>query len=248
MLGPYLQGIVFEKIASSYASALHDLPFNPYSQYCFLDRQSGALVWQVNTLTDEAAEQIIKPLQTIGSINIKKKDIKLQVAQTSLKTIALKQLTDLIYSCEQTKTSIQILTPISFKSAGNYIHIPNLRLLFQNLIMRYGQAYSGSNEVDQQTIDYIGEHARMTSYSLRSAYYENISTSGIKIPAFIGSMTISVKGPQPMTGLAHMLLQFAEYAGIGIKTSMGMGGVLCLTGKQAEASVGASKGTEEIIG
>jgi CRISPR-associated endoribonuclease Cas6 len=93
--------------------------------------------------------------------------------------------------------------------------------------MHYSQIYEGDNEVDPDTVDYIDQHARITAYHLRSQYFDHAADSGKKIPAFVGSLTIGTKGPQALTGLAHMLLSFGEYAGIGIKTSMGMGGVTC---------------------
>jgi CRISPR/Cas system endoribonuclease Cas6 (RAMP superfamily) len=65
-LGPYLQGFLMKSIASDYADHLHTLPFNPYSQY--LTEENGQLAWVLSTLTDEATEQIIKPLSEVSSI------------------------------------------------------------------------------------------------------------------------------------------------------------------------------------
>ena len=48
---------------------------------------------------------------------------------------------------------------------------------------------------------------------------------GVTIPSFIGEVTIKITGPQMMVNLANMLAAFGEYAGIGIKTSIGMGAV-----------------------
>lgn len=36
---------------------------------------------------------------------------------------------------------------------------------------------------------------------------------------------IHINGPEQMVNLAHMLIAFGEYAGIGIKSSLGMGDV-----------------------
>lgn len=49
-----------------------------------------------------------------------------------------------------------------------------------------------------------------------------------KIPAFVGSLTLHAAGPQSLRGLVAMLLSFGEASGIGVKTSMGMGGVQLL--------------------
>ena len=45
----------------------------------------------------------------------------------------------------------------------------------------------------------------------------------VKIPAFIGKITIKLTGTKTMTNFANMLFEFGEYSGIGIKTSLGMG-------------------------
>lgn len=52
-LGPYLQGALMELIDTDYASHLHRLSFNPYSQRCVKEGPS-ALLWRVATLNDDA--------------------------------------------------------------------------------------------------------------------------------------------------------------------------------------------------
>ena len=46
---------------------------------------------------------------------------------------------------------------------------------------------------------------------------------GTSIPAFMGHMEVHINGPQPLVNLIHLLLRYGEYAGVGIKTAMGMG-------------------------
>ena len=73
-----------------------------------------------------------------------------------------------------------------------------------------------------QVLEDIQQHTKVIGYSLRSTLY---SVEGIKIPSFQGTMTFSLTGPQQLVNLTHMLLQFGAYAGVGIKTAMGMGGM-----------------------
>ena len=47
----------------------------------------------------------------------------------------------------------------------------------------------------------------------------------MKIPSFIGNIDIYIRGPQTMTNLVNLLISFAKFSGIGIKTSIGMGGI-----------------------
>ena len=46
---------------------------------------------------------------------------------------------------------------------------------------------------------------------------------GVKIPAYQGSLSLKLLGPQQVVNLVHMLLRFGMYSGVGIKTAMGMG-------------------------
>jgi len=217
-----------EYVDKDYADQLHLLPFNPYSQFCYMDKTSGSIIWQINALTDEATKQLIKPILQVETVTIRSLQTTLKIKAMSLKTIRHKELTDIIHNNAQTKTVIHFITPTAFKSSGSYVFIPSERLIFQNLLMHYSQTYENSKEVDQETIGYIDKHVRITAYNLRSLYFAHIAGSGKKIPAFIGTMSLSVDGPQTLIGLIQMLLRFGEFAGIGIKTSMGMGGAQCL--------------------
>jgi len=226
-LAPYFQGALMERIDDEYAEALHRLPFNPYSQYCQYDHDENQIVWRISALGNEAAERIIEPVLKCDTLFIKRLDAVLPIESKTVNEVSVKSLTDLVVNDTTRKSSIEFMTPTAFKSKGRYVFMPSVGLIFQNLLMHYGQVFGGDKEVDPETIEYIDENAMISAYSLRSRYFENAMQGGRKIPAFIGSVTISAKGPQQLVGLLRMLLKFGEYSGIGIKTSMGMGGVLC---------------------
>lgn len=225
-LGPYLQGVLLERVDSQYAGALHQLPFNPYSQHCSLEA-NGNIVWRVNALTDEAAQRLIEPLRSLGQVYVRAVDATFDVSSTTLESLDLKCLLDSIYEEGPSKVNLRFLTPTAFKSRGSYVIMPTPRLIFQNLLMHYSQAYEGNKEIDAETVDFIDQNVHVCAYKLQSRYFEHVAPQGKKIPAFVGSMTLSISGPASMAGLARMLLKFGTYAGIGIKTSMGMGGFAC---------------------
>ena len=105
--------------------------------------------------------------------------------------------------------------------------MPSVRLILQNLLMHYDALYGDSGEIDEETLQYMEQNVKILSYRLHSQYFSHVSGTR-KIPAFMGSLTLSCQGPQPIVGLVRMLLNFGEYAGIGIKTAMGMGGMKCV--------------------
>ena len=225
--GPYMQGVLMESIDSDYAQFLHELPFNPYSQYCYKDKETAKLIWHISVLTDEACTNIIDPLLKEKSFAIHGLKAEFDVLEKHVKTCTLKDLTDIIQDNNQEKVHIRFITPTAFKSKGKYVFMPNLRLVFQNLFMHFTQVYEGDKEIDEETIAYLEQHVAISSYNLRSQYFVHAMNENKKVPAFVGAITLSFKGPRTVAGLAHMLLQFGEYAGVGIKTSMGMGGMRC---------------------
>lgn len=225
-LGPYLQGALMERVDAGYAALLHELPFNPYSQYCYWEGES--LVWRINALTNEASSHIIEPVRRLDVVEIKAMRASLEVTKTSLETLSLSALTGSVNEPGEDKLRVRFVTPTSFKSQGSYVIMPSVRLVLQNLLMHYGQVYDNNKEGYAETVEYVDRHMRILSYNLRSSYFGHIAGGRQRIPAFVGTMTLGLRGPDMTAGLARMLLRFGEYAGVGIKTSMGMGGLRIL--------------------
>lgn len=227
-LGPFFQGAMMEIIDGEYAERLHRASFNPYSMRCLPCDDGESIVWEIAALTNEACERVIAPLVAVASVDLKRLDAVFEIASRKLDTVPLKAFTDMISSESPEKARIRIETPASFKSAGEYVFMPSTRLIFQNLLMRYYSIYEGSNEVDEDTLDYICQKTKITSFNIRSRYFDHAMHQGRKVPAFTGTLGLSLKGPQQLRGLCWMLLKFGEHAGLGMKTSMGMGAMRCL--------------------
>lgn len=222
-LGPLFQGVLMENIDGAYAERLHASTFNPYSQYVTID-DDAEVVWVINALNNEAAERIAEPLSKMRAVSLRSVDQSFAVERTVEESTPLDDLLKRIKDDCESRHCIRFVTPTAFKVRGEYTIMPSAKLVFQNLLMHYNQVYAGSNEIDEDTIAYMDSHTRVSSYNLRTQYFSRV-VGGKKIPAFVGSVTLNVAGSQPMRGLASMLLGFGEYAGVGIKTSMGMGGL-----------------------
>ncbi|OUO91767.1 hypothetical protein B5F40_02720 [Gordonibacter sp. An230] len=210
-----------ECVEPQWAERLHGAPFNSYSQYCVVEGSS--LVWVVNALTGEAHEAIVERLLNAADLRIKKLDLPLAFGAPCRDELSRRDLVDMVYTGDAQRFTLRFVSPAAFKSGGAYQNIPNMRLVYQNLLMHYGQVFDADHEADAGTVDYLVSRTRIVRYSLRS---QGFALSGKNIPAFMGTMTVKVEGPQPLKGLAGMLFHFGRFAGIGIKTSMGMGGLL----------------------
>lgn len=226
-LGPMLQSVLMEHADSTYVKQLHASVFNPYSQYCFV-RKDGGLVWRVSALTDEAASRLLKPIDGIESFKLRNLDTTFSIARKTRETVSVQHLLSALKEDAGPTFRVHFMSPVAFKSKGEYVIVPDVRLVFQNLLMRYNQVYAGDSEIDADTVLYISEHTRITSYNLRSHYFPRTMSKNDKIPAFMGDLTLHVAGSQSLRGLVAMLLEFGEVSGVGAKTSMGMGGMQIL--------------------
>ena len=89
-------------------------------------------------------------------------------------------------------------------------------------MMKYGRLVENRGDIEEETLDYLTSHSRITSYRMETRYFK---VHGKNIPAFKGRLTFKITGPSTLKAYANMLLKFGEYAGLGMKTSLGMGGI-----------------------
>ena len=82
--------------------------------------------------------------------------------------------------------------------------------------------FEGTEHVDVELLEEICRQTKITGYRVSSSYYP---VHNVRIPGFIGEVRFKCRGNQTLRNYVAMLLHFAEYAGVGIKTSMGMGAV-----------------------
>lgn len=140
----------------------------------------------------------------------------------------------------QMSFSFRLLSPMCFKSMGQYFAMPTPRLVFNNLIDRW-HIFSGIN-VPPDFRDFVDQYVIIADYKLHSQSL--VMKRGTQIKGCMGKVAYSVSKtnktfeknhPQAakeikQNRLSHMRLvgmlhEFANYSGVGIKTTQGMGAV-----------------------
>ena len=117
---------------------------------------------------------------------------------------------------------MEFLTSASFKKNGEYMIFPELPLVFNNLIRKWN-VYSDSMVLGEERLrNKLAESMCITDYRLHTHPF---SVEGRRIRAFRGSIRLGLFKDDITRRMASMLAAFADYAGIGIKTAMGMGAV-----------------------
>ena len=213
-------GVLMELLPGEYAEELHCSRLHPYTQH--LECREKKWYWIITGLNQQAIDKILRDaLWNVEQIELKKKQILIGICGKQYKEISYKQLMEHFYHQEHGRyLQIQFVSPTAFKQRGKYIFYPDIHCIFQSLMNKYDAAVGDNVMLDEDALEQLCENTQIVRYDLKSV---NFSLEGVRIPAFIGKITIKINGTKTMADFANMLLEFGTYAGVGIKTALGMG-------------------------
>ena len=227
--GSIFHGLIMEKLESDYVEYLHNLSLNPYSQYVYFDKEKDNFVWQISTVTKEAKENIIDVLvESIGDrIYLKHNEVSYNIKSKSI--VGIKTYQEIVDSNFLQKDSdkkniigIKLLTPTTYKANGEYQFFPSIQALYCSLYNKWNAFSDKVSLADEEVFKHILEHSLIIKYNLKSYKY---CLENVRLNSFIGNFSVLLKGPKELVSICNMLLDYAEYCGLGAKTSMGMGGM-----------------------
>ena len=227
LYGNLFQGYLMSLIDSDYAQFLHKNQLNPYSQFVFYNKEDDCYIWRISALTEEAHENITKKIlnKKEKTLTLTHNDLTFDIISKGItQQLSYKDISDKYFSAEKVKRLIKIrtLTPVTYKSNNEYQIFPEVKSLYVSLYNKWCAFSTNVSIESEETLEHLINHTNLDSYDLKSAKY---STDGINIKAFKGNFSIYIKGPEPLVNIANMLFDYAQYCGLGAKTSMGMGGV-----------------------
>lgn len=215
-----LQGVMMQMIDPDYAEQMHESVLHPYSQYLETGENT---VWNINTLTDEAYEKIILKMQKpdFQRFHIEKKDMDVEIVKKSVIMLDERELLQEFYEKPMERMiKLEFITPTSYKSNGNYMIIPDLRLLYQSLMNKYSAVSEELEMFDEEALEQLQMHSYISEYRLRT---NRFPLEGTAVPGYQGTIGVRFKGSETMARYIRLLCRFGEFSGAGIKTAMGMG-------------------------
>ena len=227
-MGSVFHGLLMELLDSEEASRLHDASaIRPYSQYVYYDMDYQVPVWCINILDDSIEKRVLPyVLENVG--------IPVQLVQKGYsiimkgiiydKRIDYDLMADEIFLADKANRTVNIdfLTVVSFKKNGRFVVMPELYLIFKSLINKWN-TFSVNNKIEEDDLaKSLAEMCEIYKYRLSSKTY---SVDGKNIYGFAGEMSLRIHGNDMVKRIITLLLNFAEYSGIGVKTALGMGAV-----------------------
>lgn len=221
--GSIMQGVLLEKIDREYVEKLHNMKYNPYSQYIYLNKENE-YIWKINTIGEEAYKKILEEnILKRDEIFLESKNLNVKILEKRL--ISKTTLNDLfkkwfISDNLVNKVKYKIITPVSYKQDNKYLIIPDTGLILSNIINKWN-AFS-TNNIEKSIFEEYLRKTFISNYNIRTATF---SLEKVRIKGYIGEIEITIKANQMMTNILNLLFEFAEYSGLGIKTSIGMGAI-----------------------
>ena len=201
-------------LSSEEAEKFHAPETSQLNQYISRD------IWTINLLGETAANAVGEILEKVSEIEL---DVcKLQLDKLSVETIPdAETLLMLGQKRTQNLTRLSFRSPTSFKSGGRYMIYPREELLIQSLVNRWNECFPEYTLSDDEALAELQSGIHIVDYRLRTCRYR---LKGASIPAFVGDIMIEAKLPLVLRDVWNSLLCFAKYRGVGIKTTLGMGG------------------------
>lgn len=223
-MGSLFQGVIMEHIDSTRAEEFHREGLRPYSQYIRIDRATNRPIWCINTLNRQAWEEIILPMLQTDSVTLRHHNCNIELQEKNIQQISYQQLADQVFTADTPidGVNLQFLTPTSFKNIENrqYAVYPQPRNIYQSLQRRW-QAFAPDISLEHNNlVEELAEHTWIANYRLQMNKFH---LEHSRIPAFQGSLRLAVQGPDMLKRIAALLLEYANWSGIGIKTAIGMG-------------------------
>lgn len=200
----------------------HQDAVTPVSQ--FLRDTPRGLQWTVNLLGDESERALSPVLERMTRVRLKREGLVLKAEKQSCRVI---RDTEELFALSAKSVGVHRLcfhTATCFKSRGQYLPLPTMRLIVQSLIKKWNGCIPECPIEDQdgQGMEALAEGLRPRDFHLHS---RNYFLKGHSLPGFVGDLTLENRLGGFHRELTEALLSFADFAGVGIKTTLGMGGV-----------------------
>lgn len=211
---------LLEKLPPEDAFLLHEAGGREISQFLQYDKSGNRYIWTISLLSEETAEILCPVLETLTEVFIENQAFP--VSQKTIREITAEDLILRGRAGEGNRTTILFHTQTAFRQNGRYTIFPQERLILQSLILRWNEVFPMYPLEDEDAINAILAGIHIVDYQLRSGRF---LLKGTRIPGFTGSCVVEAKLALPLLELWNAMMLFANFAGIGIKTGLGMGGV-----------------------
>lgn len=224
-MGSLFHGALMERLPEGLAAFLHTQNLRPYSQCIYRGRDTGSTLWRIGTLDGAMGQAVQDALCGMDELFLKQKNYAVSVRHVRcVRQCSYTELADECFLSAQAPQGARLsfLSPTSFKRDGAYVLLPELLLIVQSLLVRWNRFSKDVRIEEEGLAQKLAAACRLTRYALHTAPF---SLEGYTMYGFRGQMSLRFAGTDMVRRILGTLAAFAPYAGIGIKTALGMGAV-----------------------
>lgn len=226
-MGSIMHGMLMEKFTYPEKESFHLQGLKPFTQHLAVDKDKK-VVWRICGLVEEVEER----LKELVAVDFNGKDWYLSQKGYEIKCggdvkIVEKSYARIAEECFvqnsfKRKFRLKIRTPMGFKKDGRYVTFPSAELIIKSLYSKWGAFSKGLCLDDEEICEQLCANTYISGYNLKSAKY---NLEGTSVSSFIGYLEIGQSGPDALARLGRMLFEYSIFCGIGMKATLGMGGV-----------------------
>lgn len=224
--GSLFHAAFLELLPSSVVGQLHQQSLKPWSQYLYKEKEE--IVWVVTALNDDMGVLLETVLlnHLPQSWVLRQKNVQVTLKnEAKIETKTVQQISEYHFCTEQLcrRYLLRFVTPTTFKTEGSHVLFPTTDLLMNSLLQRW-DAFSDDLSIGDDSVrEHLKTHVQIRNYRLSSASF---SVDNAWIKGFQGTLDLYISGPDALVRLAGLLLEYARFSGVGVKTALGMGGVI----------------------
>lgn len=210
-----------ELLPGDWATKLHEMKLRSYSQWVEPTGQLTA-IWHLRILDDLLGEIMISCLEERKALHCHYADAVLTVTDFRVTRQTLESFAAPFLDAEVPDSLVlRFKTPTTHKSQKEYVLFPSPELIGQSIQRKLEAAGSSLLLADPAVAEKAAASARIHRYALQSEVY---SLEGSKIIGYTGFVELHFSVEKLQRQLSAMLFSLGEWCGVGIKTSLGMGG------------------------
>lgn len=219
--GYQMYGYICDILNPSIVEEIHQTMHTPFSQFLINSNGKDELEWRISIL-DSSVDMMDGMLEIGNKIKLTKYNAELVITGKEISTISKRDFCKeyIIEGKSSRIKKVNILTPASFKSDGEYMIFPTSNLIINSALSKWNSVMGKYNIDDENAIGELMESCKIVGYKLKSIDY---LLKGVKIPGFVGELTLKLSGNPRVMCLNSMLIDFLEFSGLGIKSALGMG-------------------------
>ena len=222
--GSLMHGMLMEHLRGIWPALLHQDVARPLSQWVE-PLSTTSLNWHVQILDDPLAVCFLESCQTGDEWFCQHNGARLIVENVSVNATSLEEYIQANMDGAMPSREMTILfkTVTTHKQQGRYVLFPSVPLMAGSLRKRLCDAYP-EMEIPDKSLQLLERDTVISKYQLQSGQF---GLEGTWIQGYIGQLTLRFSGLAEEIRFGHLLFGLAPWLGLGIKTTLGMGG--CLT-------------------